>query len=498
MNQIKKLAGQTAYYGISSILGRVLNFLLLPIWTARLDPSQYGAVSETYSYVALFLIVYTFGMETAYFRFARKTDGESAYHSAGTAVLLISIVLSSLLAFFAEPISSFIDEDVRPQYIQFLAAILFIDAIVAIPFARLRIEEKALRFAVIKLIVISLTIILNLLLIVVFPDIINGQYLQSLKPTIESFYNIEMGIGYIFVANLLANSLYIPLLLPELRKFRLRIEWQTFKPMLKYAAPLFVMGLAGMFNENGYALVFEWAFPKNLEVSASDALGKYASAVKLSVIMMLGIQAFRYAAEPFFFNHADNREAPELFAKIMHYFVVFNVVVMVAISLNIDLISDIFLRNPAYKDALYVLPILLLAKLLYGVYVNLSVWFKIKDKTIFGSYFAGIGAAITLAGNLLLIPIIGYFGSALASLICYGVMSCLCYYYGKKYFPVPYKIAPLVIHAALGLIIIYGVNEIRFENELISYTLSFFIALTYTVVIFWYEWRNLDYKTLKQ
>ena len=246
------------------------------------------------------------------------------------------------------------------------------------------------------MIVISLTILLNLLLIVVFPDIINGEYLNSLKPTIESFYNIDKGIGYIFVANLIANSLYLPLLLPELRKLRLKIEWTTFKPMLLYAAPLFIMGLAGMFNENGYALVFEWAFPKDLDVTASEALGKYASAVKLSMIMMLGIQAFRYAVEPFFFNHADNREAPELFAKIMHYFVVFNVMIMVVISLNIDLISDIFLRNAAYKDALYVLPILLLAKLLYGIYVNLSVWFKIKNKTIFGSYFAGIGAAITL------------------------------------------------------------------------------------------------------
>lgn len=498
MNQIKKLAGQTAYYGISSILGRVLNFLLLPIWTARLDPSQYGAVSETYSYVALFLIVYTFGMETAYFRFARKTQGESAYHSAGTAVLIISITLSSLLALFADPISSFIDEDVRPQYIQFLAAILFIDAVVAIPFARLRIEEKALRFAIIKLLVISLTIILNLLLIVVFPDIVNGEYLGKLKPTIDSFYNIDMGIGYIFVANLLANSLYIPLLLPELRKLRIRIDWKTFQPMLAYATPLFIMGLAGMFNENGYALVFEWAFPENLDVTASEALGKYASAVKLSVIMMLGIQAFRYAAEPFFFNHADNREAPELFAKIMHYFVVFNVVVMVAISLNIDLISDIFLRNAAYKDALYVLPILLLAKLLYGVYVNLSVWFKIKDKTIYGSYFAGVGAVITLAGNLFLIPIIGYYGSAIASLICYGVMSSLCYFYGKRFFPVPYKILPLVMHALLGLAIIYAVNEISIESELINYLLSFFLAATYTGIIFWYEWRNLDYKTLKQ
>lgn len=497
MNQIKKLAGQTAYYGISSILGRVLNFLLLPIWTARLDPSQYGAVSETYSYVALFLIIYTFGMETAYFRFARKTAGESAYYSAGTAVLLISVLLSGLLAVFAEPISSFIDEDVRPQYIQFLAAILFIDAVVSIPFARLRIEEKALRFAIIKLIVISLTILLNLLLIVVFPDIINGEYLNILRPTIESFYNIDKGIGYIFVANLIANSLYLPLLLPELRKLRLKIEWTTFKPMLLYAAPLFIMGLAGMFNENGYALVFEWAFPKDLDVTASEALGKYASAVKLSMIMMLGVQAFRYAAEPFFFNHADNKEAPELFAKIMHYFVVFNVVVMVVISLNIDLISDIFLRNAAYKDALYVLPILLLAKLLYGVYVNLSVWFKIKDKTIFGSYFAGIGATITLTGNIFLIPIIGYFGSALASLSCYLVMSALCFYYGKKFFPVPYKLFPLFIQVVIGLIFIYSVQEINFGTQFMNYSISFLIALIYATVVFWYEWRKLEYKTQK-
>ncbi len=498
MNQIKKLAGQTAYYGISSILARVLNFLLLPIWTARLIPSQYGAVTETYSYVALFLIIYTFGMETAYFRFARKTDSQAPYHSAATAVIIISAVLSTFLALLAEPVAQFIDEDVRPEYLQYLAAILFIDATIAIPFAKLRIEEKALRFALIKTTVVSITILLNLLLIVVLPDIFDGKYLNGLQPTVSKFYHRDFGIGYIFIANLAANLLYLPLLIPELRQLKLKIEWATFKPMLLYALPLFLMGLAGMFNEQGYALIFERVFPSNSELSASTALGKYASAVKLSVIMMLGIQAFRYAAEPFFFNHADNREAPELFARIMHYFVVFNVIVMVAVSLNIELIGEVFLRNPAYKEALYVLPILLLAKLLYGVYINLSVWFKIKDKTIYGTYFAGFGALITLIGNVFLIPIIGYYGSAISSLLCYSIMSGLCYVYGKKFFPVPYRMAPLFIHVIIGLIFIYGIQEIHFDSSLINYSVSFLVALIYSGSVFWYEWRKLEYKTQKQ
>ncbi|WP_268122235.1 lipopolysaccharide biosynthesis protein [Roseivirga pacifica] len=495
MSQIRKLAGQTAYYGISSILARVLNFLLLPIWTERLDAAEYGQVTYLYGFTALFLVLYTFGMETAFFRFSSKSNDDKVYHSSASAIILISTLLSGIFYFGADKFSFLFGEDIAPVYIEYLAIILFIDAIVAIPFAKLRQQEKALKFAAIRTLVVSITIILNLLFIIVFPDILASKYLEALKPIVNAVFSGGKGIEYIFIANILANLLYLPLLWREFSQLRLRIDWTTFKPMLYYALPLFAMGLAGMFNEQGYTIIMKNVFPESMGNSGSEALGKFGSAVKLSVIMMLGIQAFRYAAEPFFFNHADNRQAPELFAKIMHYFVVFNVVILVAIGLNIDLISDIFLRRPEYKEALFVLPILLLAKLFYGIYVNLSVWFKIKDKTIFGTYFAGAGALITVVGNILLIPAMGYIGSALTSLTCYILMSALCYKYGVKYFPVPYRFGKLFVYILIGLAIVYSLGGVQVGNQLLQYGFDLVITLLFAGIMFLLEGRSVNYKT---
>lgn len=487
MSQIRKLAGQTAYYGISSILGRVLNFLLLPIWTDRLLPSAYGTVSNLYAYIAIFLIIYTYGMETAFFRFSTKSNDPKAFHSSATAVLFTSCLLSLIIGLNSSGIASFLGEDVQPIYIQYIAIILFLDAIVAIPFAKLRIEEKALRFALIKSSVIVITILLNLLFIIVLPDIANGKYLTQLQPWVNSFFNPNFQVGYIFVANLAANALYIPLIFPELRKIKLTWDVKYLRPMLAYALPIFLMGLGGMVNEQGYNIIMK-------SILGNEPLGIFSSTVKLSVIMMLGIQAFRYAAEPFFFNHAENKDAPELFARVMHYFVVFNVVILVVVALNSRLIGDIFLRSDAYKEALYVLPVLLVAKLFYGIYVNLSVWFKIKDRTLFGTYFALIGAIITIVGNLLLIPVIGFYGSALTAVLCYLSMSVLCYWKGKKIFPVPYKFLPLLSYLLLALVFIYGGMQIKLANLYFDYAVQILLTLIFVGFMFWREGKNIRYK----
>lgn len=498
MSQLKKLAGQTAYYGISSILGRVLNFLLLPIWTSRLADHEYGVVTYAYASVALCLIIYTYGMETAFFRFTTKGNGKAVFNSSATSILITSTLLSGFMFLNAESISSFLGKGVLPHYVEYLSAILFIDAIVSIPFAKLRLEEKALKFASIRLTVISLTILLNLLFIVVFPDILEGKYLSRLQGFVKSIFNPDKSISYIFLANLLANLLYLPLLYKELFSIKLSIDWALFKKMIAYAFPIFLMGLGGMFNEQGYALIL-----KNITInpaiasSSEAAVGKFSSVFKLSIIMMLGIQAFRYAAEPFFFSHADNKQAPELFAKVMHYFVAFNLVVLVGVALNIELISDIFLRKLEYKEALYVLPILLLAKLFYGVYVNLSVWFKIKDKTIYGTYYALIGAIITLAGNLLLIPVIGYYGSALSSLFCYGVMSVLCWYQGRKYFQVPYKFGQLALYLMLAIGVVYASDLIQVQNQWLGYGINLLISGSFLIFMYMKEGRQIRYKTKK-
>ena len=493
MSQIKKLAGQTAYYGISSILGRMLNFALVPLYTRVLAEGEYGDVINLYGVAAFLNIVYTYGLETAFFRFTTKQKSQDAYHYTGTAILFTSVVLSTALFFLAPNIIGLTTAGNHPEYLQYLAAIIFIDAVVAIPFAKLRLDERPVKFAVIRLTVIGITIGLNLLFLRVFPSIMAGEYLSGLQSIVDPIYDPEMGIGYIFIANLIANSLYLPLLFKEFSQLRIRFNWKAFKPILRYALPIFIMGLAAMFNDQGYSILFNFLFE-----NGDEQIGVYGSAFKLSVFMMLGIQAFRYAGEPFFFSHAEDRQAPPLFARVMHYFIIFNICIMVGIAVNIELISDVFLGRPGYKGALNVLPILLLAKLMFGIYVNLSVWFKIKDKTIFGTYYATIGALITLAGHIWLvtIPSVGYTGSAISALACYSVMCLLCYIKGRQVFPVPYQFKKPLLYLILALAVIYFSNLIQLETSWLQYGLDLFITLAFLAIMYLFEGKNFKYKTV--
>ncbi|GAB5526339.1 MAG: polysaccharide biosynthesis C-terminal domain-containing protein [Roseivirga sp.] len=493
MSQIKKLAGQTAYYGISSILGRVLNFALVPFYTRILPTEEYGIVINLYGVAAFLNIIYTYGLETSFFRFSTKEKSINAYYYTSTAILFTSLLLSGILFIAAPSLSAYTAAEANPEYIRYLALIVFIDAIVAIPFAKLRLDDRPIKFAAIRLTVIGITIGLNMLFLLVFPEIMEGKYLTGLQGTVDKIYNPEIGVGYIFIANLIANALYLPMLLKELKQIRLRFDWTAFKPIFYYGFPIFLMGLAAMFNDQGYAIIFKFLFE-----DPEAQIGIYGSAFKLSVLMMLGIQAFRYAGEPFFFSHSENKQAPALFAKVLHYFIVFNITIMVGIAVNIELISDVFLGDPSYKEALYVLPVLLLAKLFFGVYVNLSVWFKIKDMTIYGTYFAGIGAIITLVGHLWLvrIPSIGYYGSAISALACYIVMCLLCYFKGRKVFKVPYNFKKPAAYLILALGVIYGSNLINLESAWGQYGIDITITAGFLLIMYLFERKNFRYKTV--
>ncbi len=496
MSEIKKLAGQTAYYGISSILGRLLNFLLLPLWTSQFPPDEYGAVTHLYSFVALLNIVYTYGLETGYFRFSTKNKSTDAYHQTGTSILITSTLFSGLIILMANNIANFLQEGIKAEYVVYLAIILFIDGIVSIPFAKLRLDQRPVKFVIVRSAVIIATIVLNLLFLVVFPAISEGRWLPGLEGIVSRVYDPEIGIGYIFLANMIANILYLPLLVKEFMAMKLKFDLKALKPILAYSIPIFLMGLAGSINDRGYGIVMPFLYPETDGLSGTGALGTFDGAFKLSMIMALGVQAFRYAGEPFFFSHAENKAAPALFARIMHYFVIFSLVVMVGVAMNIELIADIFLQRPAYKTALYVLPILLLAKLLYGVYINFSVWFKIKDKTLFGTYFAWIGATITLVGNFILIPIIEFWGPALTAFIVYLTMCILCYSKGRKYFKVPYNFKPLFSYLVLALLFIYGGNQLHFDNNWLEYGISFAGSGVFVFIMYWLEGRNVKYKAI--
>jgi len=498
MNPLKKLAGQTALYGLSTILGRVLNYVLVPLHTfVFVDTAQYGAVTELYAFVAILNVIYTYGMETAFFRFISRRQGDEAgmmqvYDSAVTSVLLSSFVLSGIIILLSGNIADLIGYPESGHIVVWLGLIMFTDAVMAIPFARLRQENRPLKFAITKISSIVLTVGLNFFFLLGLPA------WQDSAPLLNALYVPDMGFGYVFLANLIGNAI-IPLMLwRSLAEVKLQIHWPTLQSMLHYAYPILIMGLGGMLNEQFDKLVLGDILPADFypDKTPQEALGAYGACFKISVLMLLAIQAFRYAGEPFFFSRADDKEAPKLFAKVMHYFTILSVLILLGVSLNVNLIGDLFLQNPGYKDALYVVPFLLVAKLLFGIYTNLTVWFKLTDRTRFGTYFSVLGAVITVAGNLLLIPVLGYLGCAVASIACFLVMCIVCYWYGQKYYPIPYDFKPSLMYTVAALLLIYFSYRIDLTNLMLENTVNITIVLLFAGVVYLIERKRLSYQSI--
>jgi O-antigen/teichoic acid export membrane protein len=337
---------------------------------------------------------------------------------------------------------------------------------VAIPFARLRLLNKAIKFASIKLANILITVGANLLFLVFFRQIYQGDYLQVLRPLVEYVYNPDFGIGYIFLINLVANALIIPMLWREFSVFRFELNKDLLRPMLVYAYPLLFMGLAGAVNELLDRLLLKEVLPEDFYPNRSNlaAIGIYSACYKLSIFMTLAIQAFRYAAEPFFFSQAQQKDSPQTFALIMKWFVIACAFIFVFISVNKEVFAELFLRRPEYHEGLMVVPVLLLANLFLGVYYNLTVWFKLTDKTHFGTYISFGGAAITIVFNLLLIPVLGYMGSAIATLLCYFSMALACYLLGSKHYPIPYPVGNMASYILLAIGLVLAALYVPVEN----------------------------------
>jgi O-antigen/teichoic acid export membrane protein len=490
MSQLRTLAGQTAIYGLSSILGRVINYFLVGLHTSVFLLDEMGIVSEVYGTVALLLIIVTFGMETTFFRFTTKNVGSSAYNTASTVVIISSILVALIISQNAGAIGSFvigpIFTDKLIVIIQLVAAIILIDGITALPFAKLRIENRPVYFAAAKIIAILANITLQLLFLIIFPAIYNGEYLTSLKPLIDSIYNPNLGIEYIFIANLLSNIVLIPLLAKEFLQIRLGLKWETLKPMLYYAMPLVITGIAGwLVSDLDKIVVAKWT-----EGGLSNQ-GVYTQTFKLGALMMLAIQAFRYAAEPFFFSQSADKQAPELFAKTLHYFVIFALLLLLAVSVNIDWIAPIFLRKPEFRTALYLVPIIMYGKLLFGVYINISIWFKLQDKTLFGLLFTVIGAIVAVLGNFLLLPLIGILGSAISIILSYLAMTIACYLFGKKFFPVPYKFMPMIFYTAFFLAIVVASFYIHFDNTVLDVAFNISIPVVMLGLVYLIERKNI-------
>ncbi len=471
MGNLKKLAGQTAVYGLSSILGRSINFLLIIVYTAYLSKAEVGSFTAIYALIGFLNIIFTYGMETAFFRFStgKNLDPKTIYHNTQSLLVTSSLILGSTLYLAAPYLADVMDYSGQEYLFRWTAFILVFDAILAIPFAKLRLENRAFAFAGAKLFNISLNVAFNLIFIVGVPYLIATEKLEPGFPG----YNPDWGVEYILLSNLLANGLIIPFVWWKAGFFRFKLDSTILLPMWNYSIPILFMGLAGVVNELFSRQFFEYVLPENFYpgLTSREAGGVFGANFKLAILMNLVIQAFKYAAEPFFFKQAGDRDSPLLYAKVTHVFILFCSVLMLAISVNVNWIAPLFLRGSGYEEGYYIVPVLLLGYLLLGVYFNLSIWFKITDKTKFSFWITLIGALVSILVILTLVPVLGYLGGALSTLACYSVMCVVCYLFGQKYYPIPYQMSKACIY----LLVAFSLSYLGFYLDLGIPILNFFV-----------------------
>jgi O-antigen/teichoic acid export membrane protein len=447
LNPLKKLASQTAIYGLSSVLGRLLNYLLVPIYTRVFAPNEYGIVTEMYAYVSFLIIILTYGMETALFRFSEsEQDKDKVYSTSLISVAFSSVGFIILAIVFSPFLANLMGYPNNVEYVIWFAIIIGLDAFVSIPFAKLRQLKKPERFAFLRLVNIVVNIGFNLFFILYCPYFLRVGTDPTLLSVIESIYNPDIGIGYIFISNLIASIVTVVLLTPEIYRAKRFFDKPLFRRMIKYALPLLIAGLAGMVNETLDRILLKYLLPENI---ALFELGIYGACYKVAILMTLFIQSYRFAAEPFFFANQNEKNAPLLYAKVMKFFVITCSFIFLGIMLYMDIIKNFI--GVGYHIGLGIVPILLLANLFLGIFFNLSIWYKLTGKTRFGAFLAVFGALITIILNIILIPKYGYMGAAWTTLICYFSMMLMSYQLSKKYFPVNYNIRRISFYIVLAV-----------------------------------------------
>jgi O-antigen/teichoic acid export membrane protein len=471
---IRRLAGQTAIYGVPSILGRVLGFLLVPLYTNVFLPGEYGTVNVFYAYASLLMVILTYGMETAFFRFnEEETDKEKVFSTGLISLLFTSLLFLVLVSVFSQQLANLIDYADHSKYVIWFGWILALDAISAIPFARLRALNKPRRFATIKMAGIAINIVLNLVLIVLCPWLLKHTDSGFITGLVNYIYRPDWGIEYIFISNLVSSAIVLAFLTPEIISVKLKVDPVFWRKMFIYAFPLLFAGMAGIVNETFDRLLLRYLLPFPKDV-ATYQVGIYTGCYKISIFMTIFIQAYRYAAEPFFFAQAKEKDSKVLYARIMDYFIIIVSLIFLATMLYLD---DVILRfrfiGEKYWSGRAVIPVLLMANLFLGVYYNLSIWYKLTGKTIWGAWLSGIGAVITLVLNFWWIPlssdhlVFGYYGSAWATFICYFSMMVISYIVGQKHFPVKYNLLKFFGYLGFAVLLYFISTIIRPEQTLI-------------------------------
>ena len=477
MAGVKSLVKDTMIYGLSSIIGRFLNYLLVPLYTAKLVVASggYGVITNVYAYTALFLVILTYGMETTFFRYANKTeeDPNTVYSTTLISVGTTSLLFIALILGFLPSIAGVMGYAAHPEYVGIMATVVALDAFQAIPFAYLRYKKRPYKFASLKLLFIVLNMALNLMYFVALPA------LYKLYPdVIGLIYSPSIGVGYAFILNLVCTGTVTFFFIPELR-IKYTFSKALLKRMLKYSWPLLVLGIAGVLNQTADKIIFPYIYHKS---DSAVELGIYGAASKIAMIMALITQAFRYAYEPFVFGKSNDKDNQETYATAMKYFVIFTLLAFLVVMAFINILR--YIIAPGYWSGLDVVPIVMAAEIMMGIYFNLSFWYKLIDKTIWGAYFSGIGCLVLITINVIFVPQYGYMACAWAGFAGYGVAMILSYFVGQKYYPINYPIKSIAIYIVLAAVIFALYNVVDISSVWLSTLYRAALMLIFVFVIF--------------
>lgn len=464
---------------MGTIVPRTLNYLLLTFFYTRIfQQGEYGVVTELYAYAAFLLVLLTYGMETTFFRFMESEKSKlRVFSTSAVSLLTTSGLFIVLVLVFTGQIAGLIRYSANPEYIIYFGFIIGIDAFVSLPFARLRQQRKAFRFATLRIINVLVNIFLNLFFLWICPKILQNDP----DSIVRHIYSEEIGVGYAFISNLASSALMILLLIPEINSLRFNLfDPALLRRMLLYALPLLVVGLAGMINEVSDKIFLKYLWPDSS--TALEQVGIYGASYRLAVLMTLFTQVFRYAAEPFFFAQAKERNHKQVYADVMKYFIVFGLFIFLGVTLYIDLVQ--YFIGSDFREGLHIVPIILMANLFLGIFYNLSIWYKLNNLTRYGAIIALTGAVITITLNILLIPMIGYVGCAWAHFFCYLVMMIISYFWGRRHLPVDYPLKKIAVYFTSALLLyllsqLLWPGNLGYRLALNSVLLGFFVIIVY-------------------
>lgn len=455
-SDIKKLAGQTLIYGLGTIVPRFLHYFILTFFYTRVfTTSEYGVVTELYAFMVLFLVVLTYGMETGFFRFAQiSSKPDKVFSTAFVSLVVTSALFILVTNIFLQPFANLLRYEQNPEYIRMFVIILSLDAVAAIPFAKLRRDNRPIRFSAIKVLNVLVTIILVVFFLKIAPDLDKrGVELP------DWLYNRNFGVGYVFLCNMIASGVVLILLVPEIVKVKFTFSFSMWWQMICYSFPLLIGGLGGTINDALDKMILR-RFSD--EETGLEVVGMYGASYKVAVLMSLFIQMFRFAVEPFFFEKAGDKDAKEIYASIMKYFVIISVALFLALNLYISVVQ--YFIGEHMREALSIVPIVSMGYLLYGLFVNLSVWYKVNDLTKYGAILTIGGSLITVAINVIFIPIYGYLASAWAHVACYGVMVGGSYLLSRKHYPIPYETGKIAFYLISGILLVYVAGKMNYPN----------------------------------